>query len=379
LGFGLLQFKHQLSLTHVFRRKLRTNKEIDRKLLFLTVILVFLGLIAVADASAPQGMNFFSDKYFFVKQQAMWGTVGLVVLLIVSRINYNLWNKLALPFFLVGVCALILVLIPGIGIKVLGARRWISLGSQSFQPSELIKLLLVIYLAKVGASKKGIMAFLVPLVIVTFLVMLEPDLGTTLIIALIGMSIIFISGVNFLLFLVISISGILLSLAVSLLSDYRRSRLLTFFKATTDPLGRDYHIRQVLLALGSGGLFGVGLGQSRQKYLFLPEAATDSIFAVIAEEIGFIGALIIILLFAVFVFECFRIAKNAPDKFSHILAVGITAWIGGQTLINIASMVAMVPLTGIPLPFFSYGGSTLITILFGVGILLNISKNAKAN
>jgi cell division protein FtsW len=361
----------------VSRRKLQETKHVDRKLLFLVLILVFLGLIAVADASAPQGLNYFSDKYYFVKQQAMWGIVGLSVLFLISKIDYSLWSKLATPIFLISVLSLILVLIPNVGVKVLGARRWILLGSLTIQPSELVKLSLSIYLAKIAANKKSLFAFLAPLIIVAFLVMLEPDLGTTLIIILIGMSIMFTSGINFFQFLIISVSGIFAGLVLTLLSDYRRSRLLTFLKAAQDPLGRDYHIRQVLLALGSGGFFGVGLGQSRQKYLFLPEASTDSIFAVIAEEIGFIGALVIIILFAMFVSQCFKIAKNAPDKFSQMLALGITVWIGGQALINIASMVAVVPLTGVPLPFFSYGGSALTTMLFGIGILLNISKNAK--
>jgi len=159
-----------------------------------------------------------------------------------------------------------------------------------------------------------------------------------------------------------------------LVSPYRRDRLMTFFEVTKDPLGKGYHIRQILLALGSGGLFGLGIGQSRQKYLFLPEASTDSIFAAISEEIGFIGSFVLILIFAIFTYKAFRIASRAPDVFSKILAVGIAAWIGGQILLNIAAMTALTPLTGIPLPFFSYGGTSLSMILVSCGILLNISR-----
>ena len=167
-----------------------------------------------------------------------------------------------------------------------------------------------------------------------------------------------------------AVAGIILIIT----SDYRRDRLLTFLEQTQDPLGKGYHIRQILFALGSGGIFGVGLGQSRQKYLFLPEAATDSIFAVIAEELGFVGALILIILLLVFIYKALRIVANAPDKFSQVLSAGLITWIGGQIFLNIASMVALVPLTGSPLPFISYGGSSLVTVLIATGILLNISR-----
>jgi len=215
---------------------------------------------------------------------------------------------------------------------------------------------------------------LLPLFLVAGLVMMEPDLGTTIIICLIGLSQIFISGVNLFSYIgIIGGSGILGTLLI-MISSYRRERLLSYIKALTDPLGSSYHIRQVLLGLGLGGLTGVGLGQSRQKFLFLPEAATDSIFAVIAEEVGFIGSFILLALFFCYLIFCFRISLRAPDKFSQSLAVGLTAWIGFQTILNLGSMIALTPLTGIPLPFFSYGGSSLIMIMLSTGILLNISR-----
>ena len=204
--------------------------------------------------------------------------------------------------------------------------------------------------------------------------MLEPDLGTTIIVAVIGLTQIFLSDINFFKFL----SAILVAAAGSFLliitSSYRRSRLMTFLQKSSDPLGKDYHIRQILLGLGSGGFWGVGLGQSRQKFLFLPESATDSILAVIAEEVGFIGVLVLIILFGLFIYKGLIIAKNAPDKFGQILAVGIVAWIGGQMLLNVSAITALLPLTGVPLPFFSYGGSSLVTVLAATGILLNIAK-----
>ena len=207
--------------------------------------------------------------------------------------------------------------------------------------------------------------------------MLQPDLGTALIIAVVTFSQLYISGLPILNLFYIGFGGVIASLLLIIGSAYRRSRLLTFLHPINDVLGRSYHITQILYALGSGGLLGVGLGQSRQKYLFLPEAATDSIFAVISEEIGFVGAFIVILLFIFFIARCIKIVKTAPDKFSFILALGITSWLASQTLINLNSIVVLTPLTGVPLPFFSYGGSSIISILIAIGILLNISRHAE--
>ena len=272
------------------------------------------------------------------------------------------------------VVSLVLVLIPGVGAKLLGARRWISVGPIFFQPSEPAKFGLILYLAKLMSKKEASILYFVPLAIISALVMLEPDLGTTLIIVLAGAVQIFVSEINLLHFTAVGILGGLATLLLTVTSSYRKERLLTFFEQISDPLGRSYHIRQILLALGSGGLFGVGLGASRQKYLFLPEAGTDSIFAIIAEEVGFIGAFLLISLLGFYVIKAIIIAKNAPDKFSSFLALGIAAWIGIQVILNIGSMTALVPLTGVPLPFISYGGSSLVMIMFATGILLNISK-----
>ena len=352
----------------------KQKRQIDKKLFFYAFTLTTLGLIAVADTSAPVALTVFSDKFYFLKQQVVWGAIGLGALLFVSKIHYSFWQKIALPLFIVNILILILVLIPGIGAKALGARRWIFLGPISFQPSEFAKLALVVYLAKVGARDKTLLAYFLPLLLVGGLIMFQPDLGTTLVILAAGLVQIFISGINLLYFLgAVLVTGLASSLLIYL-SEYRRGRFLSFLTQLKNPLGASYHARQILLALGSGGLFGIGLGQSRQKYLFLPEAATDSIFAVIAEEVGFIGALILIILFVAFIFRALKIAQNAPDRFSKILATGIVAWIGGQAFLNMASMAALVPLTGIPLPFISYGGSALTMVLLATGILLNISR-----
>jgi cell division protein FtsW len=352
----------------------KQKKTVNRRFLLLIVILVVLGLVAVADASAPQALVSFGDKYYFLKKQLVWAAVGLVVMLVASKINYNFWKKLAVPLLAISLISLIAVLIPGVGSELLGAKRWIFLGPLSFQPSELVKLTLAIYLAKVASGDKSIWAYFAPLGLVLGLIMMQPDLGTSIIVASIAMTQIFASGVNFLHYLGFVGAGIFSGIILILTSPYRRDRLMTFISRSSDPLGKDYHIRQVLLALGSGGFWGVGLGQSRQKLLFLPEAATDSIFAVIAEEIGFVGALFLIGLLTFFIFQGFKIAFSAKDKFAKILALGIISWVGAQMIINIGAMTALFPLTGIPLPFFSYGGSALAMLLLGMGIMLNISK-----
>ena len=352
----------------------KQSKSLDRKLLILVLILTFTGLVAVADASAPIAVREFGDKFYFAKQQAYWAIFGLFALFVVSKIKYDYWERIAIFIFPLAIAALVLVFIPGFGTRLLGAKRWVLIGPFSFQPSEFAKLALVIYLAKVAAKDKKSLAYFIPLIMVAVLILLQPDLGTTVVTVGAGLVQIFVAGIGFLHFALAGTSGVIASVLIILSSDYRRARLLTFLSQAEDPLGKSYHIRQIILALGAGGIFGVGLGQSRQKYLFLPETATDSIFAIIAEELGFIGASIVIICFMIFVFRAIKIASLAPDKFSKILATGIVAWIGGQALLNIGSMVAVVPLTGIPLPFLSYGGSSLIMVLVATGILLNISK-----
>jgi len=354
---------------------LRSQKQkIDKKLFVAAILLTIIGLIAVLDASAPQALNAFGDKFHLFKNQLIWSFVGFILLVISSKINYKFWQKIATPLFFFVLVSLILVLIPGIGAKLLGARRWISLGPVFFQPSEFAKFGLILFMAKFLSKKEASVLYFLPLALIAFLIMLEPDLGTTMVIVLAGAIQIFASQINLLHYTGVGILGGIIVFLLVIVSPYRKDRLLTFFEQSTDPLGKSYHIRQILLGLGSGGLLGVGLGSSRQKFLFLPEAATDSIFAVIAEEIGFIGALGLIFLLGFYVFRALKIAKYAPDDFSRYLSLGIASWIGIQAILNIASMTALVPLTGIPLPFISYGGSSLIMIMLATGILLNISR-----
>lgn len=353
------------------------RKDPDSTLLICTIVLSFIGFLALANASAPLGLASFSDKFYFVKQQALWLIVGFSALFLTSRIPYRFWESIATPAFFISLCLLALVLVPGIGTKTYGAQRWITVGSLSIQPSEFIKLTLAFYFAKIAERGRGALSYFLPLAAVFGLIIAEPDLGTGIVVTLAALSQIFASGVNiFAFFGALVVGGVSAAIAI-VLSDYRRERLLTYLSITKDPLGSDYHIRQILLALGAGGLFGVGLGEGKQRHLFLPEAATDSIFATVAEEVGFVGVAAIIIVFLVFVLRGMSIAAGAPDKFSQVLAVGITSWISYQVFINVASVSATIPLTGVPLPFFSYGGSSQVMILSGIGILLSISRHAK--
>lgn len=346
----------------------------DWLLLGLVLGLTIFGVVMVGDASAVEAYRDFGDQLHYLKLQVQWASFGILALIAASFFDYHRLKFFATPLIIFTLLSLVLVLLPGVGTQALGARRWLGIGNFNFQPAELVKLAFVLYLASLLSSKKRALPFLVLLGIILVLIMLEPDLGTAVIVSATGMIVYFSSGAPLLMVLGLGGLGFLAGLGLILYSPYRRERLLTFLNPTRDPLGASYHIRQILIALGSGGIFGLGLGQSRQKYEYLPAATTDSIFAVIAEETGFIGASLVILAFLVLIWRGIEIARDAPDEFGLLLATGITSWIGLQALVNLSAMVALVPLTGVPLPFISYGGSSLVLALTGVGILLNISK-----
>jgi len=343
-------------------------------LLFLFIALTLFGVLMIYEASSVSAFQAFSDKYFYLRQQAVWALLGFSSLFFFAKLDYHKLQKIAFPSVLVALILLALVFVPGLGINALGARRWLSLGFVSIHPAEFAKLALIIYFSVLFSKDKKIVNFLIILVLTVFLVVIEPDLGTAIVIVASSLSIYFASGASLLGPLFISFFCFLAGILLILVSPYRRERLFTFLNPAYDPLGSSYHIRQVLLALGSGGLWGLGLGASRQKYQYLPEAMTDSIFAIIGEELGFIGAAVLVLAFLVIIFQGIKIAENASDSFGQLLAIGITSLIGIQAFVNFCSMVVLVPLTGVPLPFISYGGSSLIVILTASGILINISK-----
>ncbi len=343
---------------------------------YLVVGLVAFGLLMVGNASVVDAARDFGDKWYYLKLQAGWAAMGLAGFWLASRVSYLKLQKLAMPLFLMTLLLLVCVLIPGFSDRILGARRWLNLGWFSFQPAELAKLTLAVYWAALlNTARDAFWPFMGSLAAVASLVMLEPDLGTTSILVGMGLLLFFGSGAAGLKRLLVLIPVLVVAAAsLVMLSPYRRQRLLTYFDYTRDPLGASYHIRQVLLSLGSGGVWGVGLGQSRQKYEFLPEVTTDSIFAVVGEELGLVGTTAVLVTFLALFWTGLQIAKSAPDRFGTNLALGLVGWIGLQALINMSAMVALIPLTGVPLPFISYGGSSLVIALLSTGILVNISR-----
>lgn len=354
-------------------------KNVDIWVLLVSIILTLFGILMVFNASGVIGFRDFGDKYYFIRDQFLWATIGFCALLVFSFIDYHFWRKMALPLLLVTIIFLIAVFIPGVGIKAQGASRWLDFKFFTLQPTEFAKLAFCIYLAAWFSNKeKGrLAAFLLLLATVGGLVVIQPDMGTAAILVATGLVMYFLSGANLWHFAItVPVLGAI-SFVLIKIAPYRATRLLTFLDPMHDPQGASYQIQQILLALGSGGLWGVGLGQSKQKFEYLPESTTDSIFAIIGEEIGFIGCAILIFLFSLLFLRGFKIAAAAGDNFGKLLAGGLSSYLAIQTIINLGAQVALLPLTGVPLPFISYGGSSLIVALASVGILLNISKTAK--
>jgi len=343
-------------------------------LISLTIILTLLGILFVFDASVAEAFRTFNNQYHFLKQHLIWAILGIIIMFLASLIPLSWWKKLSKPIFISGLILLIMVFIPGIGRELNGAHRWIFLGNLRFQPIEPFKIALIIFFANWLSQHQRTLPFLFTTGLPALLILFQPDLGSLLIMGIIAFGMFFIAGGK--IFHILGISGlaILFLLVVIFSSNYRTERLNTFLHPQSDPLGSGFHIRQITLALGRGGVAGQGIGNSRQKFSYIPEASTDSIFAIIAEEVGFIGSSILIILFGVYFFIASKIANAASDTFPMLLGWGIVIWIAAQTLLNLAAVVALVPLTGIPLPFISYGGSSLIMILFANGILLRIAK-----
>lgn len=353
-------------------------RQIDIILLSTVFLLCAFGLFMIYDVSSLIAFRDFGDKYHYIKEQSLWATIGMILLFFFSSFDYHRLYNLSLPLLISAIVFLLLVFIPGIGIRALGATRWVNFGFFTFQPAEFVKLSLAIYLSAWFSKKeKGrFLAFLLLVGLVFTLIILQPDMGTAMIVLMEGLIIYFLSGGNIFYFLALVPVMLAGGFAVISFAPYRLQRLTSFLKTQESLNNTSYHVKQILIALGMGGVFGVGLGNSLQKYAYLPENVTDSIFAIIAEELGFVGATILIFLFIVVVIRGLNIAMKARDNFGRLLAGGIVMFIGLQVMINLAAMVVFVPLTGIPLPFISYGGSALIVDLSAVGILLNISKQS---
>lgn len=348
------------------------------RIVIMTIILLGFGLIMIYSASVAEGARDFGNKWHFVQLQLKWAGVGLIGMFITSFIPPKIWEKLAPLMLMVGLLLLLLVVIPGIGTKVQGARRWLVLPGMTLQPSELIKLIEVVYLSSwLHARKITLAQFGFFITLAAGLIMLQPDMGTTLVVTILAVTLYFLSGYPVKHLLAIGGVGLTIGSILIISAPYRLARVKTFLDPLHDAQGSSYHIRQVLLSLGSGGVSGLGIGRSRQKYAYLPEATTDSIFAVVGEEIGFIGGAMLILAFLYYLSLILKVATNEKDKFASTMVAGVGAWIGIQVCLNLAAMVALTPLTGVPLPLVSYGGSALITMLGGVGLVLSVARHQK--
>lgn len=343
------------------------------------VALLVIGLVVVASASSVTGLIEYDDAYHFLKRQLVWAVIGVVAMIVLMRIDYRFLRLLTPPLLITSFILLVLVLV--VGQEIGGARRWIGLGFANIQPSELMKLALVAYLAAYVTNKRGMLrqfypGFVTPLCIIGAacgLILLEPDFGTTVIVGVTGFVMLFAGGARG-----GHLGGILALVAPAgwflvKSEEYRVRRLTAFLDPWADPMDSGWNVIQSLLAIGSGGMFGLGLGEGRQKFLYVPEQHTDFIFAILGEELGFVGTTAVLILFAVIAWRGWRAALQAPDMYGCLLAVGITSMIVFQALLNIGVVTGSLPTTGITLPFVSFGGSSLVITLAAVGILLNIS------
>lgn len=362
----------------------KTKLNIDYQLLFITISLLVYGLVVLYSASTVQSLAVFGNTSYYIVHQALYGAaLGLIAMYICAKLDYHIWQKYLPYLIFLSLFLLMLVKIPGVGFASGGAARWIHLGLITFQPAELAKLVIILYLASWVEKKRGTLndfyyGLLPSLCIIGLfagLILWQPDFGTMLVLLLVAFFMLFAAGINWKYFFYAFIAGFLALYAFIKVEPYRVKRLATFFNPSLDPKGISYQINQAMLAIGSGGLWGFGYGMSRQKHNYLPAVLNDSIFAVFAEELGFLRVLAALILFALFALKGFQIAKNAPDTFGKMVALGITSWITMQAFINIAAILNLVPLTGIPLPFFSYGSTALISNLAAIGILLNISRH----
>ncbi len=355
----------------------------DYLLLFAVLGLLSIGTLVVFTASASIAYHTLGNTYYYLERQIMWAVLGLIVLAIAARFDYWRYQKWALPVFGVSVVLLGAVLIPHVGISINGARRWLGVGSLQVQPSELAKIGMIFLFSRLFSLHqdritdfwRGVVPHLALAVVVFALVLLEPDLGTTMAIAATFFVMLFVAGARKRHLGVLFGSGLPVLGAAIAFEPYRLQRIVAFTDPWKHPLGEGFHTIQALLALGSGGVLGLGLGYSRQALGFLPESFTDFIFAILGEELGLIGTLTVVLLFLIVAWRGYRIAMRAPDLFSSLLATGFTTMIAIQAAINMGVVTATLPVTGITLPFISYGGSSLVLSLAGVGVLLNISRH----
>lgn len=358
----------------------------DMVFVVLFAIVVLFGIVMLSSVSTAIAYQRFGDSLYYLKHQLFYGFIpGVIICTVVSFIDYRIWKKFAFPLYLFSIGLLLAVFIPGLGATFGGSRSWIALGGLTFQPAEVVKFSFILYLSAwlnqrnqktIKDFSGGFMPFLTSLGIVMFLILLQPDVGTMSVIVMIALMIYFVAGADLKHLFAFGAAGVI-SLGILIkAAPYRAARFMVFLHPELDPQGIGYHINQALLAIGSGGLVGLGFGHSRQKHLYLPEVIGDSIFAVIAEELGFIVVVVILALFLALMIRGYQIAQRSTDNFAKYVITGVISWVGFQTFINIAAMVGLVPITGLPLPFVSYGSSSLLALFGAMGIVINMSRFA---
>ncbi len=356
-----------------------------RAISLLVGVLCVLGLVMVGSASPVISLSLYGSPWAILVRQVMWLGIGTAVLLLVARFDYRKWRAFRLPLLVVTIGLLVAVLMPHLGVTSGGSSRWIGFGQLTLQPSELMKLAMAVFAAdllarrvdRLAEPRKVIAPVLVVLGFSALLILKQPDMGTALVLGSIALAILFMGGVPMRPILKVLAASAGLALVIGLVDPYRRDRILSFLNPGAHQSGSGYQVWQSLIGLGSGHLFGLGLGGGRQKWGLLPNAHTDFIFSVVGEELGLVGAVALLALFFALAWLGFRAATRAPDRFGSLLAVGVTVWITSQAVINVGAVVGVLPVTGIPLPFVSYGGSSLVITMAAVGILINIASRER--
>ena len=359
------------------------KREYDFWLLFTVLVLLAIGTIMVFSASSYHALYYFNNKFLFLFRQLLYGGVGIIVMFIFAKIDYRRIAVTSPVLLAVSAVLLILVIIPGVGSKLNGSARWFDFGFVTFQPSELAKIAMILFLGfslsknsdKLKYFFTGLLPYLLLIGVFDFLLYLEPHMSCIILITLVGIIIIFCAGAKIRHFVLLFVPAVIVGWQVVMSDEYRVERFLSFLNPFKYQQGSGFQVVNSLYAIASGSLFGRGLGKSLQKYLYIPEPHNDFIFSILAEELGFVGAVTIIVLFLLFIWRGIKIAMNAPDMMGSLIAIGITSLIAVETIINIAVVTSSIPATGTPLPFISAGGTSLLFIFIGVGILLNISKN----
>jgi cell division protein FtsW len=346
----------------------------------LTVILTIIGFVVVYSASFVTGLVEFGDPYHFIIRQGIWASIGAVLLWAMANIDYRRLRPLAVP--MMGLTILMLIAVLVIGSEGGGARRWIIVGPVTIQPSEFAKLAVIIYLAAWLASKgtdvrsfeHGLLPFVFIIGSVSALILLQPNLGTTVIIVAITVTMFYVAGASVAQMAALAVTGLGILALLATAAGYRADRLTAFFDAESDPQGNGFQTLQSLIAIGNGGIDGLGLGASRAKFFYIPESHTDGVFAIVGEELGLIATLTILFLYMLLMFRGFQVARRSRDDFGQLIATGITTWITVQALLNIGGITRTIPLTGVPLPFLSFGSNALAAVLMAMGVLISISR-----